>query len=133
MGSVPDCLLTLAFSKSDPIPNDMNCYAVFTPSHKRPSRKSHFFRKSEGDVALLWQLRGKSRCYGVYVPLIFAKIALYPTISGRNCRSPERRRILNSPRSRAYFLLEMYPVTFWTGLGWCPSKTSDQKSSGARQ
>ena len=55
----------------------------------------------------------------------------YLTISGRNCRSPERRRISNSPGSRAYFLLEMYPVTFWTVLGRCSSKTSDQKSPGA--
>ena len=31
------------------------------------------------------------------------------------------------------FLLEMYPVTFWTGLGRCPSKTSDQKSPSAHQ
>ena len=41
----------------------------------------------------------------------------YPTISGRNCRSPERRRIPNSPGSRAYFCLKCTLSHFGRGSG----------------
>ena len=87
--------------------------------------------------ALVLSLFQNLQKFGVSEPLLMPVLlyayVTYPTISGRNCRSPERRRILNSPGSQAYFLLEMYPVTFWTGLGWWSSKTSDQKSPGAHQ
>ena len=49
---------------------------------KAPSRKSHVrqfsqnWAKIEQDLPISWQLRGLCGCYGVYVRLFFAKIAL---------------------------------------------------------
>ena len=84
-------------------------YSLFMPtSHIRPNlwiaRKSPYFKlASDSSVFFAWNLPCHSLdgARGV----LYAYVT-YPTISGRNCRSPERRRISNSPGSRAYFCLK---------------------------
>ena len=49
--------------------------AAVTSPRNNPPRKSHV-KTIEWEVSNSWQLRGLSDCYGVYVPLFFAKISL---------------------------------------------------------